>query len=239
MKGGFVDGAGKKVKLLVYATADERTHIKMAAKLVRRGRRVLIVDMDTQGNATSNLQLTEVPSATVADTICRTSVENLDLIRDDARGLTWTGKAEVSLKGKICAILLPIKLCRSLLKYTGRQRISSGELFRTRGGRPLSMKHVWAEMKGTCEKAGVARSKVVAAGVAVCVVRHADDVPGAAFGAGVGVFHGRPLNRTAFDTAAWTGEWRPPSAPPRPREGGPSRRRRGHECRRRFCPRRR
>ena len=48
--------------------------------------------MDTQGNATSNLQLTEVPAATLADaimgkgptladTICKTSVEGLDLIR--------------------------------------------------------------------------------------------------------------------------------------------------------------
>ena len=30
---------------------------------------VLLVDMDTQGNATSNLQLTEVPNATLADAI--------------------------------------------------------------------------------------------------------------------------------------------------------------------------
>ena len=48
--------------------------------------------MDTQGNATSNLQLTEVPpftltdvivskTAVLADTICHTSIENLDLIR--------------------------------------------------------------------------------------------------------------------------------------------------------------
>ena len=50
------------------------------------------MDMDTQGNATSNLSLTEIPAATLtdvivsktatlADTVCHTSTENLDLIR--------------------------------------------------------------------------------------------------------------------------------------------------------------
>lgn len=73
-------------------TGKTTSAINLAGELVRRGKRVLIVDMDTQGNATSNLSLTEVPaatltdvivskSATVADTICRTSTENLDLIR--------------------------------------------------------------------------------------------------------------------------------------------------------------
>ena len=48
--------------------------------------------MDTQGNATSNLSLTEIPAATLtdvivsktatlADTVCHTTTENLDLIR--------------------------------------------------------------------------------------------------------------------------------------------------------------
>lgn len=76
-------------------TGKTTSAINLAGELVRRGRRVLIVDMDTQGNATSNLQLTEIPSATLSDviisksatildTICHTSVENLDLIRGGA-----------------------------------------------------------------------------------------------------------------------------------------------------------
>lgn len=76
-------------------TGKTTSAINLAGELVRRGRRVLIVDMDTQGNATSNLQLTEVPSATlsdiivsksatISDVICHTSVENLDLIRGGA-----------------------------------------------------------------------------------------------------------------------------------------------------------
>ena len=73
-------------------TGKTTSAINLAGELTRRGKRVLIVDMDTQGNATSNLALTDVPqatltdvivskTATVADTICHTTTENLDIIR--------------------------------------------------------------------------------------------------------------------------------------------------------------
>lgn len=73
-------------------TAKTTSAINLAGELVRRGKKVLIIDMDTQGNATSNLALTEMPeltltdvivnkSCTVADTICKTTTPGLDLIR--------------------------------------------------------------------------------------------------------------------------------------------------------------
>lgn len=73
-------------------TGKTTSAINLAGELARRGRRVLLVDMDTQGNATSNLQLVDVPAATLADaimgkgpslaeTVCKTSVEGLDMIR--------------------------------------------------------------------------------------------------------------------------------------------------------------
>ena len=62
-------------------TGKTTSAINLAGELVRRGKKVLIVDMDTQGNATSNLSLTEIPAATLTDTVCHTSTENLDLIR--------------------------------------------------------------------------------------------------------------------------------------------------------------
>lgn len=73
-------------------TAKTTSAINLAGELVRRGKKVLIIDMDTQGNATSNLALTETPeltltdvivskSCTVADVICKTTTPGLDLIR--------------------------------------------------------------------------------------------------------------------------------------------------------------
>lgn len=73
-------------------TGKTTSAINLAGELVRRGKRVLIIDMDTQGNATSNLALTETPAVTLADVICdkqhklpeaicRTTVDGLDLIR--------------------------------------------------------------------------------------------------------------------------------------------------------------
>lgn len=70
------------------------------------------------------------------------------------------GKAEISLKGKIRTILLPGKLCRRLLKYAKKQKITSGEIFLTRGGKPMGRCQIWAEMKRLCQKAGVEPSKV-------------------------------------------------------------------------------
>ena len=70
------------------------------------------------------------------------------------------GAAEISLKGKIRTILLPAKLCRKLLKYAGKNKIASGEIFLTGRGRGMGRKQIWAEMKALCASAGVAPSKV-------------------------------------------------------------------------------
>lgn len=70
------------------------------------------------------------------------------------------GKAEISLKGKIRVILLSAKLCRKLLKYAKKQKTASGAIFRTKSGKDLSRRQIWAELKGLCERAGVAPTKV-------------------------------------------------------------------------------
>lgn len=70
------------------------------------------------------------------------------------------GEAVIQLKGKIRRILLPGKLCRKLLRYARKRNISSGPIFLTRNGTPLSRRQIWGEMKALCAKAGVAPSKV-------------------------------------------------------------------------------
>lgn len=70
------------------------------------------------------------------------------------------GRAEISLKGKIRVILLPGKLCRKLLKFAKKQKNTSGAIFRTKSGKELGRRQIWAELKGLCKHAGVEPEKV-------------------------------------------------------------------------------
>ena len=93
------------------------------------------------------------------ETICATGIR-VSEVRYITVEAACRGRTEISLKGKIRMILLPSKLCRKLLKYAKKKRIASGEIFLTRGGRSLSRKQVWTEMKAICGRAGVAAKKV-------------------------------------------------------------------------------
>ena len=93
------------------------------------------------------------------ETICATGIR-VSEVRYITVKAACRGRTEISLKGKIRMILLPSKLCRKLLKYAKKKRIASGEIFLTRGGRSLSRKQVWTEMKAICGRAGVAAKKV-------------------------------------------------------------------------------
>ena len=97
--------------------------------------------------------------ALLLETICATGVR-VSEVRFLTVEAAKRGRADVALKGKIRTILLPRKLCRKLLKYAGKQKTASGEIFLTRGGRGLSRKQIWREMKGLCKTAGVEPSKV-------------------------------------------------------------------------------
>ena len=70
------------------------------------------------------------------------------------------GKAEIALNGKIRTILLPGKLCRKLLKYAKKQKTAFGAIFRTKSGKELGRRQIWAELKGLCRHAGVKPEKV-------------------------------------------------------------------------------
>ncbi len=93
------------------------------------------------------------------ETICATGirVSEVQYITVEA---VQSGRAEISLKGKIRTILLPSKLCRKLLKYARKQKTASGEIFLARSGKPVSRRQIWREMKALCKKAEVEASKV-------------------------------------------------------------------------------
>ena len=97
--------------------------------------------------------------ALVMETICAAGIRVSEL-RYITVEAARAGQAEISLKGKIRVILLPAKLCRRLLKYAGKNKIASGEIFLTGSGKGLGRKQIWAEMKAVCAAAGVAPSKV-------------------------------------------------------------------------------
>ena len=97
--------------------------------------------------------------ALVMETICATGIRVGEVPYITVEALR-RGKAVVALKGKVRTILLPEKLCKKLLKYVKRQKITSGEVFLTGGGKRLSRVQIWAEMKRLCPAAGVAADKV-------------------------------------------------------------------------------
>ncbi len=97
--------------------------------------------------------------ALIFETICATGirVSELKYITLEA---VQRGQSEISMKGKVRTILLPNKLTRKLLKYAKKQKITSGELFRTKSGKSISRRQIWGEMKEICEMADVCASKV-------------------------------------------------------------------------------
>ncbi len=97
--------------------------------------------------------------ALVMETLCATGIRVSEL-RYISLEAVCRGRADIRLKGKIRTILIPGKLCKKLKKYAEKQKIASGELFRTGGGASLGRRQIWQEMKGLCELAGVAAGKV-------------------------------------------------------------------------------
>lgn len=97
--------------------------------------------------------------ALLLETLCATGIRVSELQYITCEAVRH-GRAEISLKGKVRTILLPGRLCRKLEKFARRQHIFCGEIFRTRSGRGIGRKQVWAEMKALCRLAGVPASKV-------------------------------------------------------------------------------
>ena len=97
--------------------------------------------------------------ALVMETICATGIR-VSEVRYITVEAAKEGRTTISLKGKIRTILLPGKLCRKLLQYAQKQKTASGAIFRTKSGKELGRRQIWAEMKRLCGRAGVDPRKV-------------------------------------------------------------------------------
>ena len=97
--------------------------------------------------------------ALLLETICATGVR-VSEVRYITVEAARQGVAEISLKGKIRTIIIPGKLRKKLLKYAGKRKIVSGEIFLTRSGRGMNRRQIWAAMKALCGAARVESSKV-------------------------------------------------------------------------------
>lgn len=101
----------------------------------------------------------DVRIALLLETICATGVR-VSEVRYITVEAARQGVAEISLKGKIRTIIIPGKLRKKLLKYAGKRKIASGEIFLTRSGRGMNRRQIWAAMKALCGAARVESSKV-------------------------------------------------------------------------------
>lgn len=95
----------------------------------------------------------------ILQTICGTGirVSELPFITVEA---VKNGEAVVSLKGKTRTVFLVKPLQKKLLHYIAEQNITSGAVFVTRTGKPMSRTNIWREMKSLSAEAGVNPQKV-------------------------------------------------------------------------------
>ena len=95
----------------------------------------------------------------IIQTICGTGIRVSELQYITVEAL-HNGEAIVNCKGKNRRVFIVPELKKKLLRYVKEQGISTGTVFVTRGGKPVSRNSIWKDMKALCEQANVSPSKV-------------------------------------------------------------------------------
>ncbi len=95
----------------------------------------------------------------IIQTICGTGIRVSELQYITVEALLQ-GEAVVRCKGKNRRIFIVPQLKKKLIRYVKEQRITSGSVFITKRGLPISRSNIWREMKSLCTEAGVSPSKV-------------------------------------------------------------------------------
>lgn len=95
----------------------------------------------------------------ILQTICGTGIRVSELCFITVEAVR-SGAATVSLKGKTRSVFIVRELQKRLLRYAAERKITSGVIFVTRTGRPVSRTGIWREMKSLCGQADVNPQKV-------------------------------------------------------------------------------
>lgn len=95
----------------------------------------------------------------ILQTICGTGirVSELQFITVEA---VLKGEAVVSCKNKTRTVFIVRELQKKLLNYIKAKGITTGRIFITKSGKPMSRCNIWREMKALCKQAGVSPDKV-------------------------------------------------------------------------------
>lgn len=91
--------------------------------------------------------------------ICGTGIRVSELQYITVEAVKY-GEAVVSLKCKTRSVFIVRELQKKLLRYAAAQNITTGAIFITRSGKPMSRSNIWREMKNLCVQAGVNSQKV-------------------------------------------------------------------------------
>lgn len=141
---GWADCKVKSIKLQRQIYCSEEKELTKAEYMR------LVNTAKQKGNERLNL---------VLQTICGTGIRvgELQFITVEA---VKSGEAIVTLKGKTRTVFIVRELRQKLLRYAKSQKICTGVIFITRGGKTMNRTNIWREMKNLCEKAGVNPQKV-------------------------------------------------------------------------------
>lgn len=141
---GWVDCCIKQFKVQKKAFCSEEKELTKAEYIC------LVNTAKEKGNERLNL---------ILQTICGTGirVSELQFITVEA---VRKGEAVVSCKNKTRTVFIVRELQKKLLNYIKVKGITSGCIFVTKSGKPMSRCNIWREMKALCEQAGVSPEKV-------------------------------------------------------------------------------
>lgn len=92
--------------------------------------------------------------ALIIQAICATGIRVSELKYITAEAVK-ADRAEVFCKGRFRIIFLPEKLRKILGNYISKEKITSGAVFVTRGGKPVDRSNIWRDMKSLCETVNV------------------------------------------------------------------------------------